>query len=77
MKIDGIKEKNNFGAYGLFVNGKIGYKFLYLLPAITMYYQNYGTYQFLEGRQFSFSGMTFIPSIGVQAIFGAGQNKGR
>lgn len=77
VKIDGFMEKNNFASYGLFVNGKIGYKFIYLLPALTMYYQNYGTYQFLEGREFSFSGMTFIPSIGVQAIFGAGQNKGR
>jgi hypothetical protein len=77
VKVNGLLEKNNFASYGLFVNGKIGYKFLYLLPALTIYYQNYGTYQFLEGREFSFSGMTLIPSLGVQAIFGAGQNKSR
>lgn len=77
VKIDALTEENNFPAYGLFVNGKIGFKYIYLLPAITMYYQNYGTYQFLEGREFSFSGMTFIPSIGLQAVIGSGRNKGR
>lgn len=77
VKVDGLLEKNNFPSYGLFVNGKIGFKYIYLLPALTMYYQNYGIYQFLEGREFSFSGMTFIPSIGVQAVFGAGKNKSR
>ena len=77
VKVDGFVTKNNFPAYGLFVNGKIGFKYVYLLPALTMYYQNYGTYKFLENKEFSFSGMTFIPSIGVQAVFGAGRNKGR
>lgn len=77
VKIDGLTEKNNFPSYGLFINGKIGFKYVYLLPALTMYYQNYGTYKFLENKEFSFSGVTFIPSIGIQAAFGAGKNKGR
>lgn len=77
VKVKGLMAQNNFSSYGLFVNGKIGFKYIYLLPSLTMYYQDYGTYQFLEGAEFDFSGITFIPSIGVQAVFGAGKNKGR
>jgi hypothetical protein len=73
VKIDGVFAKNNFPSYGLFVNGKIGFKYVYVLPSLTMYYQNYGDYKFLEGKEFSFSGMTFIPSIGIQATFGGGR----
>jgi hypothetical protein len=77
VKVEGVFEKNSFPSYGLFVNGKIGFKYVYLLPSLTMYYQNYGTYKFLESREFSFSGMTIIPSIGIQATFGGGRNRAR
>ncbi len=77
VKVDGVFEKKSFPSFGLFVNGKIGFKYVYVLPAVTMYYQNYGTYQFLEGREFSFSGVTIIPSIGLQATFGGGRSGAR
>lgn len=59
-------QRNNFSSYGLFLNAKIGYKYVYFVPALSFYYQNYGTYTLVDGSTTSFSGATFIPSLGVQ-----------
>lgn len=72
-KVNPLMAKNNFGSYGLFVNARIGYRFFYVLPAITIYYQNYGDYTLLNSTAHNFSGLTFIPSIGLQANFGKGK----
>jgi hypothetical protein len=68
--LEGVREKNNFSSFGAFINAKFGFKYIYVLPALTVYYQNYGTYRIIGEREYSYSGMTFIPSIGVQARFG-------
>ncbi|WP_125185383.1 hypothetical protein [Botryobacter ruber] len=73
VEVPSLAAKNNFPSFGLFMNAKFGFKFIYLLPALSIYYQDYGTYKFLEGREHSFSGMTFIPSLGLQATFGKGR----
>ncbi|WP_224996527.1 hypothetical protein [Cesiribacter sp. SM1] len=73
-RIESLSESNNFSSFGAFINGRFGYKFIYVLPALTLYYQNYGTYKLLEGREYSFKGVTIIPSIGLQARFG-GRNR--
>ena len=52
-------------AYGFFLNMKLGYKYVYILPALAVYYQNYGTFTLLGGGSESFSGYTFAPSIGL------------
>ncbi|CAA9252437.1 MAG: hypothetical protein AVDCRST_MAG95-1938 [uncultured Adhaeribacter sp.] len=70
-RIEGVSERNSFSAYGAFINGKIGYRYVYFLPALTIYYQNYGTYKVLGGKEHKFSGMTFIPSIGFQVNLGS------
>ena len=72
-RINSLMEKNSFGSYGLFVNGKLGFKYVYILPALTIYYQNYGDYKLLNNASYSYSGFTFIPSLGVQASFGRGR----
>ena len=59
-------QSNNFSSYGLFFNVKLGYKYVYIIPAFSYYYQNYGTYTLVDGSKASLSGSTFIPSIGVQ-----------
>jgi len=59
-------QSGNFSSYGLFFNAKIGYKYVYIVPALSFYYQNYGTFTLLDGSSTSFSGATFIPSLGVQ-----------
>ncbi|WP_377487454.1 hypothetical protein [Pontibacter toksunensis] len=73
LELDALTNKNSFSSYGIFVNAKLGYKGIYLLPALTMYYQNYGSYELLNAKAYSFSGMTFIPSIGLQVNFGKGR----
>jgi len=69
-EIEGLEHRNSFPSFGLFVNAKLGFKYVYLLPALTIYYQNYGDYKLLNNTTHSFSGLTLIPSIGLQASFG-------
>ncbi|MFC6996768.1 hypothetical protein [Rufibacter roseus] len=73
IKLEGLTRKNSFGSYGVFINAKIGTRRIYLLPALSMYYQNYGTYDLLENEQYSFSGVTLVPSLGVQIGLGKGK----
>ncbi|WP_460891258.1 hypothetical protein [Rufibacter soli] len=73
VKLEGLTRKQSFGSYGLFVNGKIGVKRIYLVPALSMFYQNYGTFELLKNETVDYSGITFVPSIGVQ--IGLGQGK--
>jgi hypothetical protein len=68
-----FEEKKSYGALGVFVNGKIGFKYAYILPAFAMYYQNYGTYKLIGNRQAELKGFTFIPSLGLQFQFGKGR----
>ena len=60
------RQSRNFSSYGLFLNLKLGYKYVYVVPALSLYYQNYGSYALLDGSTTSLSGVTFIPSLGVQ-----------
>ena len=75
--VKGFSAKNNFGSYGAFINGKIGYRFVYLLPALSVFYQKYGTYQLLNNETAELSGFTIIPSLGLQITFGQGSQQGR
>ncbi|MFC5270915.1 hypothetical protein ACFPIB_09860 [Adhaeribacter terreus] len=68
-----LSAKNNYGAFGAFVNAKIGFKYAYILPALSIYYQNYGKYELLGGKQTELKGLTFIPSLGLQFQFGKGR----
>ncbi|SNC67865.1 hypothetical protein SAMN06265337_2099 [Hymenobacter gelipurpurascens] len=58
--------KQNFSSYGGFVNLKLGYRYVYVIPALSVYYQNYGDYQLLNNKTASLKGLTFIPSLGLQ-----------
>jgi hypothetical protein len=60
------EQKRDFSSYGAFVNVKVGYRYVYVIPAFAMYYQNYGTYQLLNNQTTKLKGFTFIPSIGLQ-----------
>ncbi|WP_439880529.1 hypothetical protein ACSX1A_15385 [Pontibacter sp. MBLB2868] len=72
-EINPLMEKNSFGSYGFFVNARFGIKYIYIVPALTVYYQNYGDYKLLNKSVYSYSGLTLIPSIGLQASFGKGR----
>ena len=59
-------QRRNFSSFGGFVNLKIGYRYFYLVPAVSVFYQNYGDFALLNNQRTSLSGVTFVPSIGVQ-----------
>ncbi|KAA6433369.1 hypothetical protein ACD591_06815 [Rufibacter glacialis] len=77
MKVEGLTQKQSFPSYGFFVNAKIGARRIYLLPALSMYYQNYGTYNLLQNEQESYSGITIVPSLGLQIGLGQGKTSKR
>jgi hypothetical protein len=72
-KLEPFLEKENFSSYGAFLNAKIGFKYAYLLPALSIYYQNYGTYNIFNLQQESYKGVSFIPSLGLQINLGYGR----
>ena len=59
-------QSRSFSSFGGFVNLKLGYRYVYVVPALSVFYQNYGDYVLLNGTSTSLSGITFVPSIGVQ-----------
>jgi hypothetical protein len=72
-RVNPFLQKEHYSSYGAFFNAKIGFKYAYLLPALSIYYQNYGTYNLFGLQQESFKGMTFIPSLGLQINLGYGK----
>lgn len=74
-KIPDLNTRRNFGAYGAFVNMKLGYRYAYVLPALAVYYQNFGTYQLLNNKQTTLKGLTIIPTLGLQFRIPAGKNR--
>jgi hypothetical protein len=61
--------KNSFNTWGCFGNVKLGYKFVYGLLGLAVYYQDYGTYNLYKDETASFSGVTLVPSWGLQLAF--------
>jgi hypothetical protein len=59
----------HFSAYGAFANLKLGYRFIYGLLGLSLYYQDYGTFNLFKNETVSFNGMSIIPSLGIQFAF--------
>ena len=59
-------QSRNFSSFGGFVNLKLGYRYFYVIPAVSLFYQNYGNYALLNGQSTSLSGFTVVPSLGFQ-----------
>ncbi|MDB5234829.1 MAG: hypothetical protein JWR44_1822 [Hymenobacter sp.] len=59
-------QSRNFSSFGGFINLKFGYRYVYVIPAVSVFYQNYGNYALLNGQSTSLSGVTVVPSIGFQ-----------
>lgn len=68
-----LTARQNFGAVGAFVNAKLGYRYVYFLPALAVYYQSFGNYALLNGASVKLRGVTFIPSLGLQFRIPAGR----
>lgn len=65
-----ITETKNISSFGAFANMKIGYRRFYFLPALSVYYQNYGTLQNFVGESFQMKGLTIVPSLGLRLRLG-------
>ncbi|GAB2958122.1 hypothetical protein GCM10027048_26250 [Hymenobacter coalescens] len=74
-RIPNLVARRDFGALGAFVNMKLGYRYAYVLPALAIYYQNFGTYELLNNKQTKLKGVTFIPTLGLQFRIPAGKNR--
>ncbi|WP_210519828.1 hypothetical protein [Hymenobacter terricola] len=59
-------QSRNFSSFGGFLNLKLGYRYFYVIPAVSLFYQNYGDYALLNGQSTSLSGITVVPSLGFQ-----------
>ena len=59
-------QRRNFSSFGGFLNLKLGYRYFYVIPAVSVFYQNYGDFALLNNQSTSLSGVTFVPSIGMQ-----------
>lgn len=69
-KIPSLKQKHQYSSFGAFLNAKLGYKYAYFLPAVSMYYQDYGAYNLFGLQQERYKGWTIIPSLGLQLNLG-------
>src|SRR5690606_24891538 len=65
-RIQAEDHQNRFFSVGGFCSLKLGYKYVYIIPSFSFYYQNYGTYPLLNNAQISMKGFTFIPAISLQ-----------
>jgi len=69
-KLNPFTNKQNYSSFGGFLNGKIGYRYAYFVPSVSIYYQNYGTYDFFGIQSKSYKGVTIVPSLGLQLNLG-------
>jgi hypothetical protein len=74
-KIPSFTHKEDYSSFGVVFNAKIGYKYAYFLPALSIYHQNYGTYNLFGMQQESYRGLTIIPSVGLQLNLGYDKKK--
>lgn len=69
-KIPSFTRKHQYSSFGAFLNAKVGYKYAFFLPAISVYHQNYGSYNLFGLQQENYKGWTIIPSLGLQLNLG-------
>lgn len=69
------KERQVFSSYGFFFNAKLGYRHVFVIPALSIFHQNYGTYRLLDGGTTALKGWSVVPSISLQ--FQLGKVEGR
>jgi hypothetical protein len=70
VKVMGIENDESFWSFGGFINLKLGYKYVYAVPALAIYRQNYGDYWLMNGQYANFKGWTIVPSIGLKVRIG-------
>lgn len=70
QQINDVPQGNtSYNTYGLSTNLKLGYKPIYGLLGLSLYYQNYGQYNLFKDEYVKFSGITIVPNLGLQLSF--------
>lgn len=64
--LEPVEARVNYGSYGTFVNFKVGVRYVFFNLSVAAYYQNFGKYPLMGGKQASFEGFSIVPSYGVQ-----------
>lgn len=77
QSIPSFEQKQHYSSFGAFINGKIGYKYAYFVPALSLFYQDYGRYELFGLQSAHYKGVTIIPSIGLQLNLGYKQKKAK
>ncbi len=67
--IAAVHNTKSFLTYGGFGSLKLGYERAYLLAGLGIYYQDYGTFDLLDGGTVSLRGFTIVPTLGAEARF--------
>jgi len=62
--------KVNYMSYGFFINAKVGFQHVFVIPSLSIFYQHYGSYKLLDGSSASFKGLTIVPGIGFRIRVG-------
>ncbi|MBN2723113.1 MAG: hypothetical protein JXR95_03470 [Deltaproteobacteria bacterium] len=63
------QDEKNIHAYGTFINLKVGFKWVYAVASLSIYYQDYGKYDIFGIKTTSLAGLTIIPTFGVMGTF--------
>lgn len=60
------QQKSSFFSYGGMGFVRMGYKHVWLMVGLNVIYQDYGTYRLPATDPISLSGLTFLPSVGLE-----------
>jgi hypothetical protein len=61
-----LHAEQTISAYGGFVNARLGYRWIFLVGSMACYWQDYGTYTLAGGKRENLSGLTYLPTLGLE-----------
>lgn len=61
-----LRGEKAISAYGGFADVRLGYRYVFLLGSLSLYWQDYGTYELFGGKRVSLSGWTVMPTLGLE-----------
>jgi hypothetical protein len=61
-----LQGEKTISAYGAFFDFRAGYKYVFLLGSLSLYWQDYGSYQLFGGKKVSLKGWTLMPILGLE-----------
>ena len=59
--------EQTISAFGGFVNARLGYRWIFLVGSMACYWQDYGTFTLAAGKREHLEGLTFLPTLGLEA----------